>query len=124
MPCNRTLRRHERITQQFEYKEVITTGKVLVGKRFKAYILLDAVRARKAGFIAGRTVGGACERNRARRLLREAYRHLKPSTAPRGFLAVFVASRGIARAGLSEVENDMRGMLESCSLVRDIERAD
>jgi ribonuclease P protein component len=124
LPCNRTLRRHERITQQFEYKEVITTGKVLVGKRFKAYILLDAVRARKAGFIAGRTVGGACERNRARRLLREAYRHLKPSTAPRGFLAVFVASRGIARAGLSEVENDMRGMLESCSLVRDIERAD
>jgi len=97
---------------------------VLAGKRFKAYILLDAARARKAGFIAGRTVGGACERNRARRLLREAYRHLKPSTASRGFLAVFVASRGIARAGLSEVENDMKGMLESCKLVRDIERAE
>jgi len=124
LPCNRTLRRQERITQQFEYKEVITTGKVLVGKRFKAYVLLDGARTRKAGFIAGRTVGGARQRNRARRLLREAYRHLKPITAPRGFRAVFVASRGIAGAGLSEVETEMKGMLESCKLVTEIGRGE
>jgi ribonuclease P protein component len=120
LPCNRKLRRHERITQQFEYKEVITRGKILVGKRFKAYLLVNGTQDRKAGFIAGRSVGGACDRNRARRLLREAYRLLKPSSAPRGFRAVFVASRGIVKAGLCEVETDMKGMLESCDLLREI----
>ena len=119
MPCNRKLGRHERITQQFEYKEVITKGKILAGRRFKAYLLVNGATERKAGFIAGRVVGGACQRNRARRLLREAYRHLKPRSAPRGFRVVFVAGRGIVGAGLREVETDMEGMLESCDLLRD-----
>jgi ribonuclease P protein component len=119
LPCNRKLGRHERITEQFEYKEVITKGKILAGRRFKAYLLVNGATKRKAGFIAGRTVGGACERNRARRLLREAYRHLKPRAAPSGFRVVFVAGRGIVGSKLGEVRTDMEGMLRSCSLLTD-----
>ena len=119
MPCNRKLGRHERITQQCEYKEVITKGRILTGKRFKAYVLANGAAKRKAGFIAGRSVGGACQRNRARRLLREAYRLVKPRTAPSGFRIVFVAARGITEARLREVQTDMEGLLESCDLLRD-----
>ncbi len=117
MPCNRKLGRHERITEQFEYKEVIGKGTILVGKRFKAYLLINGAVRRKAGFIAGKGVGGACERNRARRLLREAYRLLKPQAVAQGFKIVFIAGRGIAKAGLGDVEADMRGMLQSCGLL-------
>ena len=117
MPCNRKLGRHERITEQFEYKEVIGKGTILVGKRFKAYLLINGAVRRKAGFIAGKGVGGACERNRARRLLREAYRLLKPQAVAQGFKIVFIAGRGIAKAGLGDVEADMRGMLQSYGLL-------
>jgi len=117
LPCNRKLGRHERITEQVEYKEVITRGRILAGRRFKAYVLVNGAAMRKAGFIAGRSVGGACQRNRARRLLREAYRLLKPSSAPRGFRVVFVAGRGIVKSGLGDVEADMKGMLRSCDLL-------
>lgn len=118
MPCDRRLRRQERITEQHEYKQVINTGTVLLGKRFRAYLLVNENSARTAaGFIAGRGVGNACERNRARRLLREAYRGLKPSAGKKGFGVVFVARRGIAGAHLSEIASEMRKMLAGCSVL-------
>jgi ribonuclease P protein component len=117
LPCNRKLRRHERITEQFEYKEVIEKGAAVAGRRFKAYVLVNGSASRKAGFIAGKGVGNACARNRARRLLREAYRHLKPETRSVGFRAVFIAGRGMAGARSSQVESEMKSMLRSCKLL-------
>jgi ribonuclease P protein component len=117
LPCDRKLRRHERITEQYEYRQVISKGTVLLGKRFRAYLLLNGTTGRKAGFIAGKRVGNACQRNRARRLLREAYRDLKPNVRDGAFGVVFVASRGIAGADLEDVESDMKSMLTSLSLL-------
>jgi ribonuclease P protein component len=117
LPCNRKLRRHERITEQREYKEVISGGSVAFGRRFKAYVLVNGASRRKAGFIAGKGVGNAVQRNRARRLLREAYRQLKPATRAEGFRVVFVAGRGIAAAGLRDVQAEMRGILKNCNLL-------
>lgn len=117
MPCDRRLRRHERITEQYEYRQVINKGTVLLGKRFRAYLLINGAGARRAGFIAGKGVGNACQRNRARRLLREAYRDLKPAAREKGFGVVFVARRGIAGAGLRDIAADMRKMLASSNLL-------
>ena len=124
LPCNTKLRRHERITQQYEYKEVIRKGTVLAGRRFKSYLLIGGESRRKAGFIAGRGVGGATQRNRARRLLREAYRQLKPHTAPLGFKIVFVAGPGIAGAAARDVHNDMKSVFLSCDLLTDERRGE
>jgi ribonuclease P protein component len=117
LPCDRRLRRGERITEEHEYRQVINKGTVLLGKHFKAYLLIHGAGPRRAGFIAGKGVGNACERNRARRLLREAYRHLKPEAGQSGFGVVFVARRGIGDAGLAEVVSDMRRLLASASLI-------
>ncbi|MFZ1946386.1 MAG: ribonuclease P protein component [bacterium] len=117
LPCDRRLRRNERITEQFEYKEVIRNGRVVGGRLFKAYLLTEPKAKRKAGFIAGKGVGDACARNRARRLMREAYRQLKPDTKSQGFRVVFVAGRGIASAGFQQVQDDMRGLFSSWRLL-------
>lgn len=90
------------------------------GRLFKAYLLIGPTAKRKAGFIAGKGVGNACERNRARRLMREAYRQLKPDTKSQGFRVVFVAGRGIATAGFQQVRDDMKGLFSGWQLlVRD-----
>lgn len=71
----------------------------------------------RAAFVASRAVGGAVERNRARRVLREAYRALAPSTTP-GADVVIVARRGILRAKTQELETEMRELLRRAGETR------
>jgi ribonuclease P protein component len=112
------LGRRDRITEEYEYKAVIRKGQPLPGKAFKAYLLLEANLQRKAGFIAGKRVGGACERNRAKRVLREAYRRLKPLIQPKGFNVVFVARSKAAHLSTDEVAAEMTELFERCELLR------
>ena len=116
MPCDQRLRREERLTQQHEYKTVIRRGRLIWAKTFKAYFLSGKDLERRAGFIAGKGVGGACERNRAKRLLREAYRGIKPGLRPHGFNVVFVARREAAGAHKCLVESEMKGLFDRCGL--------
>ena len=116
-PHDERLRPHERITDEFEYKQVIRKGRLLRSDGFKVYILKDKDLKRKAGFIAGRGVGRAWRRNRAKRLLKEAYRHLKSRLQPTGFQIVFVAGKGAAEGGITDIQSEMRRALEACGLL-------
>jgi ribonuclease P protein component len=69
-----------------------------------------------AAFVAGRRVGGAVQRNRARRVLREAWRSLAPRI-DRGADVVFVARRGILQARFSDLEQEMRALLDRSGLM-------
>jgi ribonuclease P protein component len=63
-----------------------------------------------AGFVARREVGGAVARNRARRLLREAWRQVEPAVAT-PVEVVFVARPSIADSRMPEVAQEMRALL-------------
>jgi ribonuclease P protein component len=58
----------------------------------------------RAAVTAGRSLGGAVRRNRAKRLLREALRPLLPDIAP-GWDIVLVARRPIAEAKLHQLQD-------------------
>jgi ribonuclease P protein component len=116
--CDRSLKRRERITEQYEYKAVIREGRLVRGNAFKAYVVIEKHLERKVGFIAGKKVGGACDRNRARRVLREAYRHLKPELEPDGFKVVFVAKPTAARLKSQEIRSEMAEMFDENGLLR------
>ena len=73
--------------------------------------------AARAAWIAGRRVGGAVQRNRARRLLREAWWRLWTSTTP-GHLVVLVAEPAIAGAKADEVTEEIRKLLMRAGVVR------
>lgn len=64
----------------------------------------DDVDAARLAVVASRRVGGAVTRNRAKRLLREAARHLpiRPGTD-----VVLVARAACARSGLTEVHDEL-----------------
>jgi ribonuclease P protein component len=112
------LRRSERIRQEFEYREVIRNGRLMTGRTFKAYLLIRVELDRKAGFIAGKHVGNACLRNRAKRLLREAYRKLKPCLPGDGFRVVFVAKPSTPLARLLDIKDEMVWMFGECGLMQ------
>jgi ribonuclease P protein component len=56
-------------------------------------------------------------RNRAKRLLKEAYRHLKCRLKPDGFKVVFVARRAAAENGIKEIQAEMAKVLSECGLL-------
>jgi ribonuclease P protein component len=64
----------------------------------------------RAAFVAGRRVGTAVERNRARRVLREAWRRVRGSI-PEGTGVVIVARGAILPARTQELETEMRQLL-------------
>lgn len=69
------------------------------------------------GFTASRKVGGAVQRNRARRLLREAVR-LQMDAIRSGWDLVFVARPAIVTARFSEVEEACTNLLRRARLLR------
>jgi len=64
----------------------------------------------RAGFVVRREIGGAVARNRARRLLREAWRQVASHVSAQVDL-VFVARPGIAPSKAPEVAAEMRALL-------------
>ncbi len=64
----------------------------------------------RCGFIAGKKVGGAVERNRARRIMREAIRARLTFIKP-GWDLVWIGRAGIDKASYGKVMDDIDAIL-------------
>ena len=62
-----------------------------------------------AAFVAGRKVGKAVQRNRARRVLRAAWSDISPGQE--GSDVVFVARKGILGANSAQIEEELRALI-------------
>jgi ribonuclease P protein component len=90
------LRKVERIRSSAEFEEVFQKGKACGGKHLVLFYLETEGRGPGVGFTTTRRVKSAVARNRAKRLMREAYRRVKYGIRTEGRLLVFLA-RGDAR---------------------------
>ena len=70
----------------------------------------------KVGVTAGRTVGTAVYRNRAKRLLREAIRSLLPNITP-GLDLILIARPGLASASLEETRQALLTLLQRAQIL-------
>ncbi|MDP9340973.1 MAG: ribonuclease P protein component [Actinomycetota bacterium] len=98
-----------------EIKRTLSSGKRLVGGRVVLFVTPVPGEVR-AAFVAGRRVGMAVQRNRARRVLREAWRRIAPSVRA-GTGVVVVARKDFLPARTQELETEMRQSLAAAGLL-------
>ena len=98
-----------RLRRDQDFRRVLDRGVKLRGRLLTAHVL-TAQADSSVGFVAGRAVGGAILRNRARRLMREAWRQAQVARTE-SMQVVLVARPGITKAKMGEVAADLRATL-------------
>jgi ribonuclease P protein component len=89
-----------------EIRRILDEGRVIHGERVVVFL---APGEDRVAVIAGRKVGKAVQRNRARRVIRAAWAEARSSAA--GEDAVLVARAAIAGARSQDVASEMRALL-------------
>jgi len=102
-----TLPKSERLQHGYQFRQVYELGRKIVGKLFVLYVVDAPTGQRRAvGVVTSRRIGGAVTRNRARRLMREAYR-LNKQKLKANFLIVMIARSAINGKRLQDVEAEL-----------------
>ena len=102
-------RPQERIRRRAEFQKIYEHGVRVHGRYSTTFIRANGLPNGRLGIAATRKLGGAVERNRAKRLIREVFRRNK--IAP-GFDVVIVPKRELLRTNLTVLEADYRATLE------------
>ena len=116
------MQRKFRLTRSEDFKRVRRSGKSYA----HPLVVLIALKSEKndqprlkIGIAAGRTVGTAVYRNRAKRLLREAMRTLIPNIASNLDL-ILIARPGLASATLEDARQSLLNLLQRAKILTPI----
>ena len=102
-------RRPERIRRRAEFQRVYEEGVRVHSRTLTLFLLPSGGATGRLGVAATKKLGGAVERNRAKRLIREVFRRNK--VAP-GFDVVIVPKRELLGASLAALELEYQQTLE------------
>ena len=104
------LRKHV-LNRQKDFDLVYEKGKS-AGSKYVVFLFRKNGRdITRISFLASKKVGNSVVRNRARRLMKEAFRLLKPDV-PKGYDMVFIARQGISRVKCDEVMRSIRACIK------------
>lgn len=98
----------ERIRRHSDFQKVYERGARLTGRLMTLFVLPNGLPVSRLGVAATRKLGAAVCRNRAKRLIREAFRRHK--LAP-GLDVVVVPRRELLDAPFTTLEADYRAIL-------------
>lgn len=99
----------EHIRRRAEFKEVYDRGSRVHGRYATIFVLPNHQAIGRLGIAATKKLGGAVERNRAKRLVREVFRR---NNIALGFDIVVVPKPGLLNARLTVLEADYRQNIE------------
>jgi ribonuclease P protein component len=106
----------KRLTRPTEFDRVRREGRTIRGNLISIGLLLGAGKTFRAGFITSRKVGGAVERNRVRRQLREIVRKHQHEIIDPAWI-VTIASPRAARATYRALEAEWLRLATRASIL-------
>jgi ribonuclease P protein component len=110
------VQRKFRLTRSEDFKRVRRSGKSYAHPLIVLIVQTHDQPRVKVGVTAGRTVGTAVYRNRAKRLLREAMRPLIPNIAS-GLDLILIARPGLVSATLEETRQALLNLLQRAQIL-------
>jgi ribonuclease P protein component len=108
--------RNFRLTQSTDIKRVRRSGKSYAHPLFVLVILPAEGESTRIGIIAGLAIGNAVQRNRAKRLLREAIRPILP-TVSNGWKIVLIARHPILETNFKDIQTGLNQILTRANLI-------
>lgn len=78
MSFRKAEKRRTVLTQNYEFRRAYKYGKNYVSPLVATYVLPRKQRGVRVGIAAGKKIGGAVQRNRAKRVVRAAYSRIRP----------------------------------------------
>ena len=99
----------EHIRRRADFERAYETGTRLSGRLMTLFVIANDGDHARLGIAATRKIGGAVDRNRAKRLARELFRHLKPDTHVD---IIVVPRRQFADAPYLDLERELSELLD------------
>ena len=110
------MQRKFRLTRSEDFKRVRRSGKSYAHPLVVLIVQTHDQPRVKVGVAAGRTVGTAVRRNRAKRLLREVMRTFIPHITP-GLDLILIARPGLVSATLEETRHALLNLLQRAQIL-------
>jgi ribonuclease P protein component len=104
-----SLRPDQRIRRHAEFQQIYKAGTRIHSRYCTLFVKPNQSPVGRLGIAATKKIGGAVQRNRAKRLIREIFRH---NDIASGFDIVVVPKREFLGASLTVLEADYRHTLE------------
>lgn len=105
------------LNQNRDFRRVYARGKAFVDSALVLYVLKNKQGCVRCGITASKKIGGAVERNRARRVIREASREVLPGVSA-GVDLVLVARSRTVRLKSTDVTRILRRQLKEAGLLK------
>jgi len=113
------VKRKFRLTRSTDFKRVRRTGKSYAHPLIVLVIAQNELETSRFAVSAGRSIGNAVTRNRAKRLLREALRPLLPLVAP-GRDILLLSRSPLPQARLPEIQEALIQLLRKAQLLNEL----
>ncbi len=109
------MNRKFRLTRSTDFKRVRRLGKSYAHPLIVLIALQNGEQSVHFGVAAGRSLGGAVQRNRAKRLIRAALHPLASELSP-GWDVILLARQPMALATFQQVQDALRNLVERAHL--------
>ncbi len=109
------MKKTEKIKENKLFRYLYAKGKCVAFPLFIMYYKKNRVNYNRMGITVSKKIGGAVARNRAKRVLREAYRLLEPDLRE-GYDFIFVARTKTTQVSMLEVKKQLSSAMKKNNL--------
>jgi len=106
-----------RLKRNSQFRLVYSEGKRQAGAKVVIYYLMREDGGIVPGYVASKKIGKACQRNRAKRLMRETFRKVREGIIEKNIWIVFVASFSPEESTFREIAEDVASSLGRAGLI-------